>query len=82
MEVDSLELRRVLSLGAPHIGGGVCGPTANAFTSMSLDPPLILVCVDRASNTRACIEARRTLMGGAAGVPLVFHRGIYTTPAG
>jgi flavin reductase (DIM6/NTAB) family NADH-FMN oxidoreductase RutF len=65
MQVDRLELRLVLSrfptgvtvVGAPHLGGGVCGLTANAFTSASLDPPLILVCVDRSSNTQACIKA-------------------------
>jgi flavin reductase (DIM6/NTAB) family NADH-FMN oxidoreductase RutF len=156
--IEALELRGVLSrfptgvtiVGAPHLGGGVCGLTANAFTSVSLDPPLILVCVDRSSNTRKCIETGRVFgvsvlaaeqdelarafarkgegkfdgvphrvgatgsplvdgavawfecaveglypggdhsmvvgrvagMGEANGVPLVFHRGGYTTPAG
>jgi flavin reductase (DIM6/NTAB) family NADH-FMN oxidoreductase RutF len=29
----------------------------NAFASVSLEPPLVLVCVDRTSNTHGCIEA-------------------------
>ena len=36
------------------------GTTANAVTSLSLDPPLILVCFDRASETLAAIRARGT----------------------
>ena len=31
--------------GAPH------GLTANAFTSVSLDPPLVLICLDRGSHS-------------------------------
>lgn len=38
-------------------GGAPCGLTANAFTSVSLDPPLVLVCIDRRSRTRACVLA-------------------------
>jgi flavin reductase (DIM6/NTAB) family NADH-FMN oxidoreductase RutF len=47
------ELREVLGLFATGItvvtAGGAMphGMTANAFTSVSLDPPLVLVCVDR-----------------------------------
>jgi len=36
-------------------GGRVCGLTVNAFCSVSLQPPLVLVCVDRFSDTHACI---------------------------
>ena len=33
--------------------------TANAFTSVSLDPPLILVCVDHRSRSHPIIHARK-----------------------
>lgn len=35
------------------------GMTVSAFCSVSLDPPLVLVCADKASNTRAVIEKGR-----------------------
>jgi flavin reductase (DIM6/NTAB) family NADH-FMN oxidoreductase RutF len=65
MGVDPLRLRRVLSryptgvtvVGTRHVPAGVCGLTVNAFTSVSLEPPMVLVSVDRSSNTRGCIEA-------------------------
>jgi flavin reductase (DIM6/NTAB) family NADH-FMN oxidoreductase RutF len=63
--VDPLELRATLArfptgvtvVGTRHVPEGVCGLTANAFTSVSLEPPLALVCVDLSSSTHACIEA-------------------------
>ena len=36
--------------------GRPVGTTANAVSSLSLDPPLLLVCFDRASQTLAAIE--------------------------
>ncbi len=33
------------------------GLTASAFTSVSLDPPLVLICVDRAAVSHPCFEA-------------------------
>ena len=65
MGVDPLHLRGVLSryptgvtvVGTRHVPSGVCGLTVNAFTSVSLEPPMVLVCVDRSSNTHGCIEA-------------------------
>jgi flavin reductase (DIM6/NTAB) family NADH-FMN oxidoreductase RutF len=52
--VDPAVLRRAMShfatgvtvVATRHVGGGACGLTANAFTSVSLVPPLVLVCVD------------------------------------
>ncbi len=38
---------------------GPLGATANAVTSLSLDPPLMLACLDRRSRTLAAIEAVR-----------------------
>lgn len=35
--------------------GGCCGLTVNAVTSLSLEPPLYLVCLDNASNTLATV---------------------------
>lgn len=40
------------------IEGEPCGTTANAFTSVSLDPPLILICLARESHTLEMIRAR------------------------
>ena len=36
---------------------GPAGLTTNAFTSLSLDPPLILVCFDNASRTLPVVQA-------------------------
>jgi flavin reductase (DIM6/NTAB) family NADH-FMN oxidoreductase RutF len=36
------------------------GMTVSAFTSVSLNPPLILVCADKASNTNKLIRASRS----------------------
>jgi flavin reductase (DIM6/NTAB) family NADH-FMN oxidoreductase RutF len=59
MPVDQTQLRRVMG----HFASGVtvvttrdpdgrpCGLTANALTSVSLDPPLILVCIDKKSES-------------------------------
>lgn len=35
--------------------GAPCGLTANSFTSVSLDPPLVLVCVAQGSHSHDCI---------------------------
>jgi flavin reductase (DIM6/NTAB) family NADH-FMN oxidoreductase RutF len=39
--------------------GGVHGMTANAFASVSLSPPLVLVCVDHLARTHAHLHARK-----------------------
>ena len=40
--------------------GRACGLTANAVSSLSLDPPLVLVCVEHSSDTHGCILAAGT----------------------
>ncbi len=62
--MDTAEYRRILG----HLASGVTvvtsldpegpvnGLTASAVTSVSLDPLLVLVCVDRAADTRGAIE--------------------------
>jgi len=59
------ELRGVLGLFATGVGiltaisDGPCGMTANAFTSVSLEPPLVLVCVKQdAEIHRAIVESQ------------------------
>jgi len=39
--------------------GAVHGMTANAFASVSLDPPLVLVCVDHNTRTHAHLHAKK-----------------------
>ncbi|HEY0607752.1 MAG TPA: flavin reductase family protein [Herpetosiphonaceae bacterium] len=54
MEIDTREFRRAMGLFATgvtvitaQLGDEVHGMTANAVTSVSLDPLLVLVCIDR-----------------------------------
>jgi flavin reductase (DIM6/NTAB) family NADH-FMN oxidoreductase RutF len=58
---DAKELRRVMGHFATGVTiittrdrqGNVYGLTANAITSVSLDPPLLLICIDRKAETFA-----------------------------
>jgi flavin reductase (DIM6/NTAB) family NADH-FMN oxidoreductase RutF len=60
--MDSKELRRVMGHFATGVtivttrdgSGTPFGLTANAFASLSLDPPLALVCVDKAAQCYSC----------------------------
>lgn len=69
----SHDLRRILGHFATGVtvitasdgAGEPCGTTANAFTSVSLDPPLILICLARESRT---LEAIRTSQGFVANI--------------
>ena len=63
-QFTSEQLRRALGAFATGVtvvttGGpaGVYGVTANSFTSVSLEPPLVLVCLRRRSPGRALIAA-------------------------
>ncbi|MEX2572326.1 MAG: flavin reductase family protein [Gemmatimonadota bacterium] len=61
--MDAAEFRRVMGHFPSGIAvvtsslsdGDPCGLTVNAFTSVSLVPPLILICVDRYAESRGCI---------------------------
>ena len=62
MPVDAESLRRALRRFASGVtvvtvnhDGELHGMTASSFASVSLQPPLILVCLDKASRTRGLI---------------------------
>jgi len=62
-QIDSREFRRISGLFATgvtvvttRVGENVHGMTANAFTSLSLDPLLIIVCVDRRARMHPLIH--------------------------
>jgi flavin reductase (DIM6/NTAB) family NADH-FMN oxidoreductase RutF len=59
--VDALELRRLMRQWATGVSVvtsvGPRGCTANAITSLSLDPPLVLVCLEHSSNTLEALRA-------------------------
>jgi len=65
--LDSSEFRRILGHWVTGVGvvsarspdGRPCGLTANAVSSLSLVPPLVLVCVEHVSDTHACILSAR-----------------------
>jgi flavin reductase (DIM6/NTAB) family NADH-FMN oxidoreductase RutF len=64
MAFDPSEFRRILGhwitgvavVASNKPGGEPCGLTANAVTSLSLDPPLVLVCVDRSADSHDCLR--------------------------
>jgi flavin reductase (DIM6/NTAB) family NADH-FMN oxidoreductase RutF len=66
MSVSPLEFRKAMGCFATGVtivtvdlDGEVHGMTANAFASVSLDPQLILVCVDHTARTHAHLHARK-----------------------
>src|SRR5438094_6654659 len=66
MSVTQTEFRKALGSFATGVTvitvdyeSEVHGMTANAFTSVSLDPPLVLVCVDQRARTHAHLHAKK-----------------------
>lgn len=66
--MDANELRRAMSRWATGVAvvtsrgaDGPRGATTNAFTSLSLEPLLVLVALDEASNTLAAVRASGAL---------------------
>lgn len=67
MPIDKNELRRVMGHFATGVtvittvstDGKLFGLTANAFTSLSLDPPLVVVCVDKKAESFPYFEESR-----------------------
>ena len=65
VNLEAAEFRRVLGhfvtgvtvLTTRDASGDPVGLTANAFASLSLDPPLVLACIDRSSHTHDLIAA-------------------------
>ncbi|NLN29007.1 MAG: flavin reductase family protein [Firmicutes bacterium] len=64
MAFDSLAFRKALGQFATGVtvasvktDAGVHGMTANSFTSVSLEPPLVLVCVDKTRQTHGLLLA-------------------------
>ena len=66
MSLNPAEFRKAMGCFATGVtiitvdlDGEVHGMTANALASVSLDPPLLLVCVDHSARTHAHLHARK-----------------------
>jgi flavin reductase len=66
MNISQADFRKALGCFATGVtvitvdeGGEVHGMTANAFSSVSLDPPLVLVCVGHQARTHAFLQAKK-----------------------
>ena len=66
MSISRTEFRKAMGSFATGVTiitldlqGEVHGMTANAFASVSLDPPLVLVCVDHSARTHAHLHAKK-----------------------
>ncbi|OLC54267.1 MAG: hypothetical protein AUH85_12225 [Chloroflexi bacterium 13_1_40CM_4_68_4] len=64
MSVDPQELRRVgghfatgVTVVTAEHGGVTCGLTVNAFMTVSLEPPLVLVSIGTASRSLPCVSS-------------------------
>ncbi|MGC1449278.1 MAG: flavin reductase family protein [Candidatus Sulfotelmatobacter sp.] len=64
--MNSLEFRKAMgcfgtgvTIITVDLEGEVHGMTANAFASVSLDPPLVLVCVDHSTRTHAHLHTKK-----------------------
>jgi len=70
MAIDPRELRNVMGhfatgvtiITTKDIFGKPFGLTANAFSSLSLDPPLVLICVDKKVDCYACFDQSRVFV--------------------
>lgn len=62
--MESSEFRRILGhwvsgvsvVATKMANGRLCGLTANAIASVSLEPPLVLVCVEQNADSHDCIR--------------------------
>src|SRR5256885_15743250 len=66
MSLNSAQFRKAMGAFATGVtiitldlDGEVHGMTANAFASVSLDPTLVLVCVDHSTRTHAHLHAKK-----------------------
>jgi flavin reductase (DIM6/NTAB) family NADH-FMN oxidoreductase RutF len=66
MSLNSLEFRKAMgcfgtgvTIITVDLEGEVHGMTANAFASVSLDPPLVLVCVDHNTRTHTHLHTKK-----------------------
>ena len=66
MSLNPIEFRRAMggfatgvTIITVDLEGEVHGMTANAFASVSLDPTLVLVCVDHSTRTHAHLHAKK-----------------------
>ena len=59
---------------------GDFGATVNAFTTLTLEPPQVLVCLARTSRTRAAIEEARTFAVNVLAADQVAVARLFATP--
>lgn len=83
MAVDAVQFKHALrrwpsgvTIVTARAGEAIHGMTVSAFSSVSLDPPLVLVCADRASNTHGVIAEGRVFAAHilARGQEALSHR--------
>jgi len=67
MAIDARELRNIMGhfatgvtvITTRDVDGKPFGLTANAFSSLSLEPPMVLICVDKKVDCYACFEGSK-----------------------